>query len=196
MTQNQPATDSPRDWVAEHTQRYVETNGEEGHLWRGAPTLILTVKGRRSGQWRRTALIYGQDGDRYLLVASRGGADEHPQWYLNLDADSEVQVQVLGDKFAARAMNRLAGREATTLADHGRRLARLRRVPGQDQPRHSAHHPGARLSVQGKGRQGPGALCSVGIAWRLGSWAHRQALPLNFLLTWMHRLPHLFHTIT
>ena len=103
MTQNQPATDSPRDWVAEHTQRYVETNGEEGHLWRGAPTLILTVKGRRSGQWRRTALIYGQDGDRYLLVASRGGADEHPQWYLNLDADSEVQVQVLGDKFAARA---------------------------------------------------------------------------------------------
>ena len=103
MTQNQPATDSPRDWVAEHTQRYVETNGEEGHLWRGAPTLILTVKGRRSGQWRRTALIYGQDGDRYLLVASRGGADEHPQWYLNLDADSEVQVQVLEDKFAARA---------------------------------------------------------------------------------------------
>ncbi len=103
MTQNQPATDSPSNWVAEHTQRYAETNGEDGHLWRGAPTLLLTVKGRRTGQWRRTALIYGQDGDRYLLVASRGGADEHPQWYLNLDADSEVQVQVLGDKFEARA---------------------------------------------------------------------------------------------
>lgn len=56
-TQDEPL-DSPMGWVAEHTRQYVETNGEEGHLWRGVPTLLLTTLGRRSGKPRRTALIY------------------------------------------------------------------------------------------------------------------------------------------
>ena len=87
----------------EHVQRYVDTNGEEGHEWQGTNTLILTTKGRRSGTERRNALIYGRHGDDYLIVASKGGAPEPPAWYLNLEADPEVQVQVLGDRFTARA---------------------------------------------------------------------------------------------
>jgi deazaflavin-dependent oxidoreductase (nitroreductase family) len=90
-------------WQREHMQRYIETNGAEGHLWRGVPTLLLTTRGRRSGEEHTTPLIYGRDGDRYLVVASRGGADKHPQWYLNLAANPEVRVQVMADKFRARA---------------------------------------------------------------------------------------------
>ncbi len=89
-------TDSPTPWVAEHTQRYLETGGEDGHEWRpGVPTLLLTTTGRRSGVKRRTALIYGRDNADYVVVASKGGAPEHPAWYLNLEADPQVEVQVL-----------------------------------------------------------------------------------------------------
>jgi deazaflavin-dependent oxidoreductase (nitroreductase family) len=87
----------------EHVQRYEETDGEVGHDWQGTKTLILTTTGRRSGAERRNALIYGQHGDDYLVVASKGGADDPPAWYLNLQANPEVQVQVLGDRFTARA---------------------------------------------------------------------------------------------
>ena len=64
MTTQEEPTDSPVGWVAEHTRQYLATDGEEGHMWRGAPTLVLTTRGRRSGIPRRTMLIYGQDGDR------------------------------------------------------------------------------------------------------------------------------------
>jgi len=104
MAPQEEITDSPTGWVAEHVDRYVETDGREGHEWRGVPTLLLTTRGRKSGKLRRTALIYGKDGEgRYLLVASKGGAPEHPSWYLNLAAHPEVEVQVGADKFAARA---------------------------------------------------------------------------------------------
>ena len=104
MAPQEEITDSPTGWVAEHVDRYVETDGREGHEWRGVPTLLLTTRGRKSGKLRRTALIYGEDGEeRYLLVASKGGAPEHPSWYLNLAAHPEVEVQVGADKFAARA---------------------------------------------------------------------------------------------
>jgi deazaflavin-dependent oxidoreductase (nitroreductase family) len=87
----------------EHVERYRATDGEEGHDWQGTQTLILTTKGRRSGEQRSTPLIYGKSGDDYLIVASKGGADEPPAWYLNLEADPEVEVQVKGDVFKARA---------------------------------------------------------------------------------------------
>jgi deazaflavin-dependent oxidoreductase (nitroreductase family) len=103
MTIDQEPIDSPQGWVAEHVQRYIETNGEDGHIWKGVPTLILTTLGRRSGKLRRLALIYGQDGDRYVVVASKGGAEKHPEWYLNLLDHPEVQVQVLADRFRAKA---------------------------------------------------------------------------------------------
>lgn len=101
--------DSPTDWVAEHIRSYVETDGETGHLYLGFPTLLLTTRGRRTGALRRTPLIYGRDGDRYLLVASNGGAPRHPAWYLNLVAEPEVSVQVGAEVFTARA--RTAGAE-------------------------------------------------------------------------------------
>ena len=87
----------------EHVQRYIETDGKVGHEWEGTRTLILTTRGRRTGAERANALIYGRHGDDYLVVASRGGSDTPPAWYLNLQADPEVQVQVLGDRFTARA---------------------------------------------------------------------------------------------
>lgn len=95
--------DSPRDWVAEHIRSYVETGGRDGHLWRGVPTLLLTTRGRRSGLLRRTALIYGRDGDNYLVVGSSGGSPRHPAWYLNILADPQVEVQVRAETFRARA---------------------------------------------------------------------------------------------
>jgi deazaflavin-dependent oxidoreductase (nitroreductase family) len=87
----------------EHVRRYVETDGREGHEWNGTPVLILTTTGRRSGQQRSAPLIYGQHGEDYLVVASKGGADDPPAWYLNLQANPDVGVQVLADKFPARA---------------------------------------------------------------------------------------------
>jgi deazaflavin-dependent oxidoreductase (nitroreductase family) len=88
----------------EHVESYRETGGEVGHDWRGGTsTLLLTTKGRRSGEERTTPLIYGRSGDDYLVVASKGGSDEPPAWFLNLMADPEVEVQVLDDRFRARA---------------------------------------------------------------------------------------------
>ena len=87
----------------EHVDRYVETDGEEGHDWNGSTVLILTTTGRRSGDPRSTPLIYGKSGDKHLVVASKGGADEHPYWFQNIEADPEVQVQVKDDRFTARA---------------------------------------------------------------------------------------------
>jgi deazaflavin-dependent oxidoreductase (nitroreductase family) len=89
---------------AEHVERYQATDGREGHDWiEGAPVLLLTTTGRKSGEPRTTPLIYQPHDDAYLIVASRGGSDAHPAWYLNLESNPSVRVQVRGDKFAARA---------------------------------------------------------------------------------------------
>jgi deazaflavin-dependent oxidoreductase (nitroreductase family) len=101
--QTQEPIDSPTGWVKEHIDRYIASDGESGHIWRGVTTLLLTVTGRKSGEQHRTALIYGQDGDNYIVVASKGGAQKHPEWYRNLVANPEVEVQVLGDLFKAHA---------------------------------------------------------------------------------------------
>ena len=82
----------------EHVQRYRETDGAEGHEWQpGVYTLLLTTTGRRSGTARTTPLIYGEHDGAYVIVASKGGADDHPDWYLNLVDHPEVQVQVGAD---------------------------------------------------------------------------------------------------
>jgi proline iminopeptidase len=94
----------------EHVRVYRETGGKVGHEWRkGAKILLLTTKGRSSGEPRTAPLIYEADGDRYVIVASKGGAPEHPGWYRNLAKDPNVEVQVLGEVFPARA--RTAGGE-------------------------------------------------------------------------------------
>ena len=95
--------DSPNDWVAQHIRDYVQSNGRNGHLFRGVPTLLLTTRGRRSGVRRRTALIYGEAGDSYLVIASDGGAPKHPAWYLNLAEDPAVDVQIGAEIFPAWA---------------------------------------------------------------------------------------------
>jgi len=89
---------------AEHVRRYRETDGEVGHIWKeGSTILLLTTKGRTSGEPRTAPLIYAEDGDRYVIVASQGGAPEHPGWYRNLAKDPHVELQVLGDVFTANA---------------------------------------------------------------------------------------------
>jgi deazaflavin-dependent oxidoreductase (nitroreductase family) len=87
----------------EHVDRYLATDGKEGHDWLGTQVLILTTKGRKSGEPRTLPLIYGTSGDDYLVVASKGGWHKPPAWYLNLETDPEVEVQVKGDRFKARA---------------------------------------------------------------------------------------------
>jgi deazaflavin-dependent oxidoreductase (nitroreductase family) len=87
-----------------HIDSYRATDGEEGFLWkRGSHILLLTTRGRRSGEERTHALIFREDGDRYVIVASKGGAPKHPAWYLNLQAEPEATVQVLGDVLRVRA---------------------------------------------------------------------------------------------
>lgn len=103
MSEQDTIHDSPSGWVAKHIHEYVETDGEKGQMWRGYPTLLITTRGRKSGLKRRTALIYGQDGDNYIIVASKGGHPKHPAWYLNLVANSEVEVQVGAERFTAVA---------------------------------------------------------------------------------------------
>ena len=88
----------------EHVRVYRETGGEVGHIWReGSTILLLTTKGRKTGEPRTTPLIYAEDGDRYVIVASKGGAPDHPGWYRNLEQDPNVELQVKDEVFAARA---------------------------------------------------------------------------------------------
>jgi deazaflavin-dependent oxidoreductase (nitroreductase family) len=81
-----------------HIEAYRATDGEVGYLWNGVPSLLLTTTGRRTGERRTSALIFGDDGDDRLVIASMGGCPTHPQWYLNLQADPEAEIQIKGDR--------------------------------------------------------------------------------------------------
>ena len=89
--------------VQEHIERYRASNGEDGHIWNGVPTLLLTTTGRQSGEPFTTPLVYGRNGDDYLIVASSAGSVVHPHWYRNLRANPSVEVQVAADRFTATA---------------------------------------------------------------------------------------------
>jgi deazaflavin-dependent oxidoreductase (nitroreductase family) len=89
--------DSPKDWVKEHIDRYLATDGKDGHEWNGTTALLLTYQGAESDLWRRTALIYGQLGAAYALVASKGGAPADPAWYTSLVAHPDCRIQVMGE---------------------------------------------------------------------------------------------------
>ena len=101
--QHEEITDSPVGWVAKHIQTYVESGGTKGTKYSGKDSLLLTTRGRKTDKLRRTALYYGRDGDRYVLVASNGGKAQHPLWYLNLLEEPRVEVQVGKEVFSARA---------------------------------------------------------------------------------------------
>ena len=88
---------------AEHIRQYEATGGKVGHDWNGAHCLILRTTGRKSGETRKFALIYGRDGRDYVVVASKGGAPENPGWYRNLVAHPEVEIQVRDQIIPVRA---------------------------------------------------------------------------------------------
>jgi deazaflavin-dependent oxidoreductase (nitroreductase family) len=101
--------DNPTGWVADHVRRYVESGGTRGHRYNGRDALLLTTRGRRTGKLRRTALYYGREGDRYVLVATPTDAGGHPDWYLNLLDSPAVVLQVRSETFAAVARPATAG---------------------------------------------------------------------------------------
>jgi deazaflavin-dependent oxidoreductase (nitroreductase family) len=100
------------EWMVKHVDQYLASGGKEGHMYkidvpgRGeitAPALLLTTTGRKSGEKFLFPLFYGTDGDSYIIVASKGGAPEHPGWYRNILASPDVEVQVGTKKLSARA---------------------------------------------------------------------------------------------
>jgi deazaflavin-dependent oxidoreductase (nitroreductase family) len=99
MSENEPGYQAPDVSLLgdEHVRRYRETDGEVGYLWNGATALLLTTTGRKTGELRTQPLIFARDGDDYLVVASMGGAPNHPSWYLNLTANPAAEIQVKGD---------------------------------------------------------------------------------------------------
>jgi len=99
-------------WMVDHANRYLSSGGTEGHMYKiippgyremTVPALLLTATGRKSGERFIFPLFYGKDGDSYIVVASKGGAPQHPGWYRNLLANPEVEVQVGTAKMKARA---------------------------------------------------------------------------------------------
>ncbi len=107
-------SNAPRElpsWIKDHVSRYLASDGEDGYMWDASlgggkgmvPTLLLTTTGRKSGQALTLPLIFGRSGQDFVVVASKGGAPNHPSWYFNLEANPDVQVQVKADKFKARA---------------------------------------------------------------------------------------------
>lgn len=117
------------EWMQKHLDRYLATDGADGHLWDSTafggsgkiPTLLLTTTGRRSGSRNPLPLIYSEADGAYVIVASKGGASDHPGWYLNLVAEPEVEVQVLAERFSACART-ATGDERAKLWD---RMARI-----------------------------------------------------------------------
>ncbi len=87
----------------EHVRVYRETGGERGYHWRGTTILLLSTRGRRSGESRTTPLIHRTDGDRWVVVASKGGAPANPGWFENLIAEPEAAIQVQGEEVPVRA---------------------------------------------------------------------------------------------
>jgi len=87
----------------EHLKVYLETNGERGYIWNNATILILTTTGSKTGQTRQIPIIYCQDGENFILIASHAGNPKHPAWFNNLTANPSAQVQVKADKWEVRA---------------------------------------------------------------------------------------------
>jgi F420H(2)-dependent quinone reductase len=94
-----PIVDSDKDWVKKQIDEYLATGGRQPVFRYGAPLVLVTTKGRNSGEWRRTCLIGTSDGDDVVIVASMGGAPRHPAWYLNLETNPRVWVQQGTDAF-------------------------------------------------------------------------------------------------
>ncbi|OFW98045.1 MAG: hypothetical protein A3D94_03855 [Alphaproteobacteria bacterium RIFCSPHIGHO2_12_FULL_66_14] len=126
MTETQIAPNLPQ-WMKDHVDRYLSSGGTDGHMYKitlpnapelTIPSLLLITKGRKSGQKFLFPLFYGRAGNGYFVVASKGGAPEHPGWYRNLLANPEVEIQVGTAKMKARARV-AAGEERAKLWKEG-----------------------------------------------------------------------------
>ena len=122
MTEAKLAPNLPA-WMEAHANNYLSSGGTEGHMYKmtppgrpemTVPSLLLTTTGRKSGEKFVFPLFYGKAGDSYIVVASKGGAPQHPGWYRNLLANPDVDVQVGTQKFKARART-ATGDERTRL---------------------------------------------------------------------------------
>lgn len=87
----------------EHVRRYRETGGDHGYDWRGTTILLLSTTGRVSGQERTTPLIHRTDDGRWVVMASKGGAPDDPDWFKNLEANPQATIQVKDDRIPVRA---------------------------------------------------------------------------------------------
>lgn len=85
-----------------HSALYRRTDGAVGHRLIGVPSLLLRTTGRRSGRQRTSVLTYARDGNDFVVVPSNDGQDVPPAWFLNLEADPSVEVQVARRRFPAR----------------------------------------------------------------------------------------------
>jgi deazaflavin-dependent oxidoreductase (nitroreductase family) len=95
------STDNPENilgFMQDHIRRYLATDGEDGHIMNGFPCLVLTTTGKKSGEQRQAAVIYGQSGSSYVIIASKGGSDTPPAWFVNLEASGRGHIQVKADK--------------------------------------------------------------------------------------------------
>ena len=159
------------DWQVQHANRYLESGGTEGATYtvdvpgRGkitAPALLLTTTGRKSGNKFIFPLFYGTDGDSYIIVASKGGAPEHPGWYRNLVANPDVEVQVGTKKLKARARTATGEERGATLEKGARVLAALCRLCAQDRTRNPCRRAGSHpLTSRDSGAQAYGTRRSA-----------------------------------
>ena len=104
---------SPKEFIAGHVEQYLSTNGEQGFEMQGAGVIVLTTTGRRTGKVRRKPLIRVPHEEGYLVVASLGGAPEHPVWYLNLLAEPDITIQDRAEVHKLRARTATPGEKAT-----------------------------------------------------------------------------------
>lgn len=99
-TSNTSTTDPENilGFMQDHIRRYLATDGEDGHLMNGFPCLVLTTTGKKSGEQRQAAVIYGKHGNSHIIIASKGGSDTPPAWFVNLAASGGGHIQVKADK--------------------------------------------------------------------------------------------------
>ena len=92
------------DWNAKIIEEFRTNGGKVGGMFEGAPLLLLHTTGSKSGKERVNPLMYLAEGERYVVIASKGGAPSDPDWYRNLVANPAVSVEVAEERFEARAM--------------------------------------------------------------------------------------------
>ena len=115
--------DNLPQWMKDHVDRYLKSGGKDGHMFTtptqpglSVPSLLLVTKGRKTGKKHLFPLFYGETGKSYFLVASKGGAPDHPGWYKNIVANPEVELQVGTKKLKAKART-ASGAERAKLWD-------------------------------------------------------------------------------